>query len=306
MRNIALILLIFLSVFVKSFSQIIWAPQTAKWTYSGQGQIISYIEIEYEKDSLVLEKLSSVLIKKLYIWDEYQKEVVVSNLGKEITYVEDSVVYLYTYNQFDTLCNFNSTIGDSWILYCHPNTGICDENATVTVNDTGTVQINDIDLKYIAVTYNFDTLDFDEAPYIVYDTIIERIGSTSLYFLPWDIVNSRLDANEGSKLRCYYDLELGEYSNNYDQSCDHLTSLNNNTIPDIKIYPNPCSEYLNVDIADIKEKYLKILNIYGEELLIKKIEGDTDRINLSFLPDGILFLEITTSKGKFYKKVVKI
>ena len=205
-RKLILLLLILISV--KSYSQIVWAPETAKWTYTGQGQDNSYIEIEYEKDSVVSGKLSKIFTKKKYIDGNYNGNISELNLSREITYIEDSVVYLYTYHQFDTLYAFNSNIGDSWTLYCYPNSGLCNgygENAIVTVKDTGTVQINNINLRFIAVEYNFGDLFYDNYIYKVNDTIVERIGTINNYLLPYqydryhqqkDVCFQRLNAIE--------------------------------------------------------------------------------------------------------------
>ena len=146
MKNIVLICLIFFSICNKSFGQIIWAPQSAKWTYGGQGMGYSYIEIKYERDSLLLGKLSKVLSKKLYTSQSITSEVIVTNIGKAITYIKDSVVYLYNNNLFDTLYSFNSPIGNSWHLSCcSGNTG-----CYVVVKDTGTVRINDLNLNWVS------------------------------------------------------------------------------------------------------------------------------------------------------------
>lgn len=221
------LIFVFLSslLILKSYSQIEWAPENAKWIYEWGNAAgnIGYIEMQYVKDTTVLGKSSNVLNKKQYWWNKFKSEIQITNLGNEITYTEDSVVYLYSNNQFDTLYAFNCAIGNSWILHDCPYGEMCQKEALVTVIDTGRMKINNMNLKYITVQYDFDTLSFG-LPYKVYDTIFERIGSTEMYFLPWDIIMSMLDGNEGGKLRCYSDDVLGTFSNDYKMPCNSMVS----------------------------------------------------------------------------------
>jgi len=56
------IILGFLSFSNLLFSQITWAPPETRWTYNGQGQIISYIEIITKSDIFVerVDKSNSI------------------------------------------------------------------------------------------------------------------------------------------------------------------------------------------------------------------------------------------------------
>ncbi len=305
MKKIFLILLIMYSFSICSYSQIVWAPESAKWTYNGQGQITSYIEIEYVRDTLLLGKQSKVLKKTQFTYRSQTNDVDSSFLGNEITYEDDSVVYFYTYNKFDTLFSFNSLIGDSWKLNCHPNSGICQKNGKVTVKDTGTIVINNLPLRYLAVTYNYDTIIGDE-PYIVEDTIIERIGSTSLYFLPWDIVNSMLDGNEGSKLRCYSDNKLEVYTNNYGKPCAYLASIKYSNYEDFSLYPNPCSNFLFIKNINGSNISIEIRNIFGSLIITNEISTKSQPIDISAIPKGVYFITVTTSRVKLFRKIIKI
>lgn len=297
MKNLVLILLIMYSFSQSLYSQIVWAPQSAKWTYSGQGQIISYIEIEYIKDTLLLGKQSKVLNKKQFTYRSQTNDVVSSFLGIEITYEEDSVVYLYRSGGYDTLYNFNSSIGDSWRLNCCQG----DTSCIATITDTGTTIINDQHLKYIAVEYDYGDL----YPFKVNDTIIERIGTTNMYILPCDIIAEQLDGNEGSKLRCYSDNELGNYSNNFEKDCDYLTSTNAFNYESFKLYPNPCTNTLYTENTSNSGMYLEIRNVSGTLFLSDDLIGKNQSIDISSLPKGVYFIIITTSKGKLFRKIIK-
>lgn len=297
MKNIFLIILLSFCLYGKSITQIVWAPQSAKWTFGGQGIIDSYIEIEYEKDTIVLDKLSKVLSKKLYTRQSNTNEIILSNIGKEIIFIDDSVVFLYKGNLFDTLYSFKSSIGDSWNLHC--TTG--DQKCTAFVKDTGSIIINEMRLKYIVVEYYFGSL----YPNNIQDTIIERIGATSLYFLPCDIIKSQLDGNEGSRLRCYYDEQIGIYSNHYNKPCDYLISNKQIEENKINIFPVPSSDFLVIELGRLKGKFLQIKDITGKIIITQIIDNKSCTIYLGGVPNGILLLEVNTNEGKFYKKIIK-
>lgn len=298
MKNLFLIFLITYSFSLTAYSQIVWAPQSAKWTYNGQGQTTSYIEIEYVKDTTVLGKQSKVLKKTRFTYGSLTNEIDTSSLGNEITYEKDGVVYLYSYGSFDTLYSFNTNIGNSWALNCGHDT----TNCSATVTDTGTLTINGQNLNFIAVEYDFGYL----FPSKVNDTIIERIGTTNLYFLPCEIIAGLLDGNEGSKLRCYSDNEIGTYSNNFNKPCDFLTSIGN-YIEDttLKVYPVPCSETLNIAFKKCKDRHIKIIDLTGKVWISKKTNDLKCTVSLNMVPNGILILSISTANGIIHKKILK-
>ncbi len=155
-------------------AQIVFAPQTAKWYYEGQGQINSYNEIEHNNDTVILGITAHVLLKKQHTWLENQNREQIDIIGKEIVYTNDSVVYLYTNNKFDTLYVFNATKGLSWNLYCYPQSGICTANAKITVRDTGSISINSHRMKYYIAEYSYPPFAKNQTELVITDTIIER------------------------------------------------------------------------------------------------------------------------------------
>lgn len=84
------------------------------------------------------------------------------------------------------------------------------------------------------------------------------------------------------------------------QTCDTfavgITEYGNTS--QIKIYPNPVNEILNVDFENIQAE-LKIVDLLGKEMLIVK---HTKRINVSELPKGVYFIKIGNEMKKFVKE----
>jgi len=85
-------------------------------------------------------------------------------------------------------------------------------------------------------------------------------------------------------------------------------SINDVAVPDIKIYPNPASDHVNIDLGtgNYTDVTISVYNILGE---IVDTEGKLDtsgnivRIDVSGLPYNIYYIHFNTSEGLFVKKV---
>lgn len=75
--------------------------------------------------------------------------------------------------------------------------------------------------------------------------------------------------------------------------------------PELKLYPNPCKDKkvtieLNADL--ISE--IRLINIAGKEVFIKKIEIPVSRqqLELSAIPNGIFMVQVKTTDNKILVK----
>ena len=73
----------------------------------------------------------------------------------------------------------------------------------------------------------------------------------------------------------------------------------------ISIYPNPTSGELRIRNYELGIKDIRIFNMIGNKLSIPDEQVAAGEINISHLPAGIYFLQVTTEKGVVTKKVVK-
>ena len=87
-------------------------------------------------------------------------------------------------------------------------------------------------------------------------------------------------------------------------NCNGLvgTELNNYQLENLNIYPNPTLGKLNIVSAD-KINTLSITDIIGKELLFAK-DFLANTIDLSSFKNGIYFINITTNKGTYIKKII--
>ncbi|XMO88260.1 T9SS type A sorting domain-containing protein [Algibacter sp. AS12] len=87
----------------------------------------------------------------------------------------------------------------------------------------------------------------------------------------------------------------------FSESCQYL-STNNFEAIDFKIYPNPASNFINIESGNRIEK-VSIYNLLGQDVLHRQ---ETNHINISTLHSGTYFVKIKTNKGEQVKKIIKI
>lgn len=80
-----------------------------------------------------------------------------------------------------------------------------------------------------------------------------------------------------------------------------VLSRKNKSITNFKIYPNPASKKIILDLNNSTLKGVSIFNNLGQ---LVKVSA-TKTINISNLSKGIYFIEVKTNKGKAIKKLIK-
>ncbi len=102
----------------------------------------------------------------------------------------------------------------------------------------------------------------------------------------------------------YFDISLEQICKlNNKNGCPVRATNNTNEIDNKKvtIFPNPCSDYLNVNSSNIQISSFKIYNLLDE--LVVAVEK-RDHIDTGNIPAGIYILRIETPEGVFYKNQV--
>lgn len=91
----------------------------------------------------------------------------------------------------------------------------------------------------------------------------------------------------------------------------HLTWTNSsssiieNSLSNIEVYPNPTSQYINFTNLNKAEK-IEILTMQGQLVSVWEDDGPTAKINLTNLPESVYFAKITDSFGDYLiRKIVK-
>lgn len=109
------------------------------------------------------------------------------------------------------------------------------------------------------------------------------------------------------ELGCFYLFHTTNTTTEYTQIGDCDVSLDNKNIEkiDLNIYPNPTSQFINIDLPQMMMGINKfqIIDTTGKQILSGEISQFNNRINVSSLPKGAYFLIIQgekhSIKGKF-------
>ena len=156
------------------------------------------------------------------------------------------------------------------------------------------------------------------------DIIIDLNGNPSISITPEDLDNGSFD-------NCDYtisiDIDTFTMSGVYDIVLTITDSVNNSTsvtvtvtvtdntlgveensfeIKNIKLYPVPTKDILNIKIPNNIEKgHLKLFDINGKLVMEKELENETSVLSLQNLQDGIYILKITIDNKTISKRVIK-
>lgn len=74
---------------------------------------------------------------------------------------------------------------------------------------------------------------------------------------------------------------------------------------DIKVYPNPTSDFINIQFNSYLSTDIFLKNIIGEVVFFFSFSGNNFVGNIESLPPGIYWLEIATDSSTFTKKLIK-
>jgi hypothetical protein len=200
------------------------------------------------------------------------------------TYENNSVYYLYDNetNTFDTIANFNASIGDKWEIPFYSTS--CSTKPKLTVTDIGNITINSQGLRRIVVSSGWST-----------DTIIERIGGFNHFFAPY--YKCIADAPNLPDFICYQDDNFPLYKKYNAHNCFYDVGLNEleANCDLLTIYPVPINGNLNLNAQNggnyIYDEVI-IYNSFGELIRREKIEfvDQKAKLEISELSNGVYFL----------------
>jgi uncharacterized protein (TIGR02145 family) len=74
---------------------------------------------------------------------------------------------------------------------------------------------------------------------------------------------------------------------------------------DIKTYPNPATDKINIDCANRQDLKMQVFNTVGQCVLQRELNAQTNTIDISSLTRGIYILKITSPNGTIEKKIIK-
>ncbi|OFY99646.1 MAG: hypothetical protein A3K10_08105 [Bacteroidetes bacterium RIFCSPLOWO2_12_FULL_31_6] len=220
----------------------------------------------------------------LYNYSHWYPFCFTSNWSSQPSLNEELLVY-----------DFNVAAGDT-LIYPHLDS----LKMIITSIDSVLIQ-SDYRKKYnynLIYNWSMSCVPFG-ASYNYVEGIGDNSGLFSLFIMYFE---------NGEYLSCFEDDEVF-YSNPNFNGCS-LTSLKeyfNND--DLKIYPNPASSNLFIELSDFNDTFnaqLNIFDISGKEVYSLPIIQSTTKIDVSSLKSGLYLLKITSENGNSISKLLSI
>lgn len=279
-----LFIFIFLFITVTVFGQD-FSPVGAKWHYSfpefsspNQG----YIMVESIKDTTVLGKNA----KKLTI-THFPPTSSPINLQSEIIFSDSNKVYLFVYNQFRLLYDFNANQGDTiFVIEPYYSGNNLDTLIPILIDSTKNEIVGGVSKKVQYIT------NLESSWYFGFK-IIQDIGSDN-YLLP---NFAAVDPSPGP-FRCYNDSLLSYQLVN---DCEELITGINENANIFHQYEFQNTVYNTLNLPDI-EGDIFIYDIQGKLLISEKIKT-TIPLNLK---NGIYIVLLKDKGFQHIYKIVKL
>ena len=88
---------------------------------------------------------------------------------------------------------------------------------------------------------------------------------------------------------------------------DDLLSTNDltSTEENIKIYPNPTNDIINIAVKNEVITQTNVYDMYGRLLMSKKATSENEKISIQDLPNAIYLIEVKTDNGTKTMKIIK-
>jgi hypothetical protein len=290
-----LILLIFILYFTITIKAQTWCAQGAQWHYRvysvNYPYTDGYIQLTNTGTITVGGKVCDNLVGNMYGVFMYSgfPTTTLSGYANVQTYQNNNVVYVHNNETlaFDTLVNFNATIGDKWQLINYPaslNTSSCGFSRPIcTVINTGTILINSQTLKTVQITHQLYSQTYT-------NTIIEKIGTITDFLFPY--YHCIIDGPSYGNFVCYSDNSFALY-NPSGVACNFTTvGLKNNSFlsENISVYPNPTNGSLNIEAENASK--VQVVSLLGQLVKEEELKIENKKTDISTLQNGVYFLKV--------------
>lgn len=256
-------------------AQIATPEKGTTWIYDygnigSRGPVLAYCD----RDTMIDGKSAIVLDETFYdtYRDPGKPEIdTIKRLGS-ILYIEDSTVFYWNTNQFDTLYDFGADIGEEWTYYFSGR----QDTLRVIVQGNG---VNSDLGAFVALEYT----DKYARPWK--DTIYESLLGGSGYILPWDETEMQLDGHRGGPLQCFSNSK-GRYSDRTwtagGAACtDIIEKLSVGEVAKenlFSIYPNPSQGVISISTSQ-KPTRMEVYNTLGELVFSSETEFKTQTLS---------------------------
>ena len=294
-------------------SQSTWFPDGATWYYTekvfwNEG----YHKLYYEKDTIIHGLEFKSLSAKSVLYDHLDDTTRISTFPNIYQLRADSNVVYWYHNNLDTtfvLYDFNSEIGDLWIIPPHPHATVEDTTefgsySIAEIIEIDFLEINNEVLKRYHIS-NHSTNDNESLNYYLNGPIIERIGSEKWPF-PYPLFI--MDMYNAWGLRCYKDNEFPLHNFDPLTPCDFTVNISDLLFSEqIVISPNPTKDKIRIECNECCDliKNLTISSLQGN--VVKSFpQSNNCEINIESLSTGSYLLRFSIDNKIYSFKIIKI
>lgn len=214
----------------------------------------------------------------------------------------DSTILLYNTEDelFDTLYYMAAVPGDEWGFPDMMDWMDCGIESSYTVIDTGTVLIDEVPLKWLAVELHY-VWSANDISYSQADTIVQRIGALHSFFYPQDECDSWNDGNIGGPLTCYFDADIS-YGPGLptDLACAFLPSaISEYNEVAFSLAPNPSTGSLRINLHGPATPggVLSVFDARGACITTTIIQSSAANLDLSTLPAGPYLVQFRSDRA---------
>ncbi len=199
--------------------------------------------------------------------------------------------YNVTNKEFEFM-NMNLSVGDSFCYY--PGFDTCYGNSYYTVDSVFTDSLGRKNIQFNFLIHYQDLPPILPLPYLKWK-FIEGIGPN----------NRGANYHASGTLLCSYKDGVKVFTNEIEAPC-FMTNvgLYENSLNQIKVYPNPANKILKIELLQPGQTIFKIIDITGKVYLKDELVN-TKSVDVSLLPSGLYYIEFTNTKNTFYAKIIK-
>jgi hypothetical protein len=264
-------------------AQLEWAPVGAKYYHSAwnewQGDYVQISEVT--GDTVIAGKNCRVLDT----WWRPGCE------GREFTYEEEGRVYLYDEEsgRFGLVFDFNKGAGEFWwVPVCSQWTGVPADSMQIFVDSVGLTHVNGMAIRTQYVTWSHPWYQYTE-----HTKIYEGIGNAPVPYFFWGVYGLAVNVFLHT-FNCYESPTHGIFNFVGGQPCGVYTATGEAqaAVEQLRLYPNPAGESLNVELPKGGKGQLALYDAQGRLLKTQSLDTvpESWSLDVSALPAGMYLL----------------
>lgn len=220
--------------------------------------------------------------------------------------VDGDTVFYYQNGQFRVLYNFDSNVGDSWLVYVADISANSNDSTHVIVTEKGFLTILGTDYRY----FKLETIGFPN--YRLSGTFVERFGKYSAPFtvdfslgslFPYNYVQPEFVWTDFFQT-CFYDESLSYQAFSWCYLDTTYSGITESKSDLINIFPNPFTDYIHLQ-GNEKISDIELLDWQGKCLHFFKSYEDVNHFNFKGLESGMYLLKLVYSNQITTKSIIK-